>query len=114
MKNTTVGVYLATDIIQVCVFYQNKITSNTEMSANEFTLWLVKAKPFRIVFEACGTSNHWKQKAIALGHKALLISAKLVNTVRQNQKNDALAIVQASLLPDIKFIEGKNIHQQQL
>ncbi len=36
--------------------------------------------------------------------------------IRQNQKtdkNDALAIVQASLLPDINFVSSKTPHQQQ-
>ena len=49
--------------------------------------------------------------------RSRLISAKLVATVRQNQKtdkNDALAIVQAAQLPDIKFIKGKSEQQQQL
>ena len=117
MNNTTVGVDLAKDVIQICVFSQQKIISNTEMNVNDFALWLVKTKPIRIVFEACGTSNYWKQKAAESGHQVLLISAKLVNAVRQQQKNDrndALAIVQASLLPNIKFIEGKTIQQQQL
>ena len=117
MNNTTVGVDLAKDVIQICVFSQQKIISNTEMNVNDFALWLVKTKPIRIVFEACGTSNYWKQKAAESGHQVLLISAKLVNAVRQQQKsdkNDALAIVQASLLPNVKFIEGKTIQQQQL
>ena len=97
MNDTTVGVDLAKDVIHVCVFAQQKIISNTEMNVNDFTLWLVNAKPARIVFEACGTSNYWKQKAVESGHQVLLISAKLVNAVRQQQKNDrndALAIVQ--------------------
>jgi transposase len=87
------------------------------MTHHEFLIWLFKTKPTFIVFEACGTSNYWKQKAIQAGHKAELISAKLVATVRQNQKtdkNDALAIVQAAQLPEINFIKGKNIEQQQL
>ena len=89
----------------------------TLMAHQEFLIWLFKAKPTFIVFEACGTSNYWKQKAIKAGHKAELISAKLVATVRQNQKtdkNDALAIIQAAQLPEINFIKGKNIEQQQL
>ena len=47
-----------------------------------------------LVFEACGTSNYWKQRAIEAGHDARLISDKLVASIRQNQKtdkNDALA-----------------------
>jgi len=114
---TTVGVDLAKNVIQVCIFYKNKVLSNTEMTPSEFTLWLTTHKRSIVVFEACGTSNYWKQKATTLGHDARLISAKLVGTVRQNQKtdkNDALAIVQAALLPSVHFISGKNIEQQQL
>ena len=87
------------------------------MTSSEFMEWLAKSSPATIVFEACGTSNYWKQKASSLGHDARLISAKLVSAVRQNQKtdkNDALAIVQAALLPDITFISGKSVEQQQL
>ena len=94
MNNTTVGVDLAKDVIQLCTFSQGKIISNIEMSINDFIFWLINTKPCRIIFEACGTSNYWKQRAIEPGHQALLISA--------------------SLLPNVKFIQGKTIVQQQL
>jgi len=112
-----VGVDLAKDVIQVCVYTNKKVHSNKEMTHHDFLAWLFKTKPTVIVFEACGMSNYWKQKAIEAGHKAYLISAKLVATVRQNQKtdkNDALAIIQAAHLPDINFIKGKSVEQQQL
>ncbi|MCP5078665.1 MAG: transposase, partial [Psychromonas sp.] len=83
----------------------------------EFLCWLITNKPTTIIFEACSTSNYWKPKALQAGHDARLISAKLVSVVRQNQKtdkNDALAIVQAALLPDVTFIGGKTVEQQQL
>lgn len=117
MKNTIVGVDLAKNIIQVCVYTNKKVHSNTEMTPDEFIAWLANSTPITVVFEACGTSNYWKQKAIFLGHDARLISAKLVGAIRQNQKtdkNDALAIVQATLLPDVVFISGKSTEQQQL
>lgn len=117
MKNAIVGVDLAKNVIQVCVYSNQKVRSNKEMTTNEFTEWLANSTPVVIVFEACGTSNYWKQKAGSLGHDARLISPTLVKSVRQNQKtdkNDALAIVQASLLPDVTFIAGKSIEQQQL
>lgn len=117
MKNTIVGVDLAKKVIQVCVYKHKKVHSNTEMTLNEFTAWLASSSAFTIVFEACGTSNYWKQKALSFGHDARLISAKLVSAIRQQQKtdkNDALAIVQASLLPDVVFITGKTLEQQQL
>jgi transposase len=117
MKNTIVGVDLAKEVIQVCIYTNKKVHSNKEMTHKEFRAWLFKTTPTTLVFEACGTSNYWKQKANEASHQAKLISAKLVGTVRQNQKtdkNDALAIVQASLLPDIQFIKGKSVEQQQL
>jgi transposase len=70
-----------------------------------------------LTFEAWCTSNYWKQRAIEAGHDAHLISAKLVASIRQNQKkdkNDALAIAQASQLADIQFVKGKSVEQQQL
>lgn len=117
MKNTIVGVDLAKEVIQVCIYTNKKVYSNKEMKHDEFLTWLFKSKPTKIIFEACGTSNYWKQKAIEANHTAQLISAKLVATVRQNQKtdkNDALAIIQAALLPEIQFIKGKSVEQQQL
>lgn len=117
MNNTRVGVDLAKDVIQVCIYTNNKVLSNIEMTPKEFSLWLINAKPTVIIFEACGTSNYWKQVAIMAGHDAKLICPKLVSTVRQKQKtdkNDAFAIVQASMIPGVVFIAGKNREQQQL
>ncbi|EPJ46837.1 MAG: transposase IS116/IS110/IS902 family protein [Osedax symbiont Rs1] len=117
MHNTRVGVDLAKDVIQVCIYSNHKVISNTEMTTAEFSLWLVCFKPTFIVFEACGMSNYWLQAARKAGHDARLVSAKLVSLVRQNQKtdaNDALAIVQTTFLPDVKYISGKSMEQQQL
>lgn len=117
MKPVIVGVDLAKNVIQVCVIKHNKVHSNNEMTPQAFSIWLINHPKARIVFEACGTSNYWKQKAVEAGHDARLISAKLVSQIRQNQKtdkNDALAIAQASQLAEIKFIQGKNFDQQEL
>jgi len=117
MKKTIVGVDLAKKVIQVCVVQGNQIVSNDEISHQQFSSWLAMAKPAVIVFESCATSNYWKQVAKDHGHDARIISAKLVSQIRQNQKtdkNDALAIVQASQLVDIKFINGKTFQQQEL
>ena len=117
MCNTIVGVDLAKKVFQVCVYNGNHVRSNSEMKPDVFLAWVGSMKPCKIVFEACSTSNYWIQKVTQYGHEGLLISASLVSSVRQNQKtdrNDALAIVQASLLPDVNFIPGKTPEQQQL
>jgi len=89
MKNiTTVGVDLAKEVIQACIVTRGKVVSNTEMTPQEFRCFLTKTNSCIIVFEACATSNYWKQVSIAQGHDARLISAKLVSQIRQNQKTD--------------------------
>jgi len=117
MHSTIVGVDLAKNVIQVCVVKHNKVLSNEEMTPSEFISWLANYPKAMVVFEACAMSNYWKQKAIELGHDARLISAKLVAQIRQNQKtdkNDALAVAQASQLVDVNFINGKSFQQQEL
>ena len=117
MHTTTVGVDLAKEVIQVCVVKRNKVLSNIEMTHLEFADWLRESKPARIIFEACLTSNYWYQTARQLSHDAHLVSAKLVSQIRQNQKtdkNDALAVAQASQLVDIQFVRGKTFAQQEL
>ena len=117
MYSTIVGVDLAKQVIQVCVVKHNKVLSNKEMIPSEFISWLANHSKAMVVFETCAMSNYWKQKALEFGHDARLISAKLVAQIRQNQKtdkNDALAIAQASQLVDVNFIKGKSFEQQEL
>jgi transposase len=117
MYRTKVGVDLTKKAIQVCIYKDKKVLPNVEMTPDKFLCWLINAKPATIIFEACGTSNYWLQRAIEAGHDACIICAKWVSTVRQNQKtdkNDALAIIEAALLLDINFISGKSVEQQQL
>jgi len=109
MNNSIVGVDLAKDVIQVCIFKGKKVQSNKEMTPSNFMEWLINSQPSTVVFEACGTSNYWNQQATKYGHDSRLISARLVDTVRQNQKNDkndALAIVQTKIRK-IRKIRGQ-------
>ncbi|MEJ6475578.1 hypothetical protein [Pseudoalteromonas piscicida] len=61
MNNTITGVDLVSKVIQVCICAGKKMKSNVEMSPEQFTVWLFTQSLTFIVFEACGTSNYWKQ-----------------------------------------------------
>ncbi|MEC8377505.1 MAG: IS110 family transposase, partial [Pseudomonadota bacterium] len=50
MYRTKVGVDLAKNIIQVCTLHGKKVTSNVEMSTDEFSLWLAQSKPVTVAF----------------------------------------------------------------
>lgn len=111
MMKTVAGVDLAKKVIQVCVYANKKVRSNTEMTPNEFTCWLANSESVTVIFEACGTSNYWKQLASSFGHDARLISPKLVASVRQNQKtdkNDALAIIPSIVVARYRFYFREN------
>ena len=41
MYRIKVGVYLAKEVIQVCIYRNKKVQSNIEMTPNEFLCWLV-------------------------------------------------------------------------
>ncbi len=56
--------------------------------------------------QVSSTSNYWKQKAIEAGHSAHLISAKLVSTVRQNQKPTRMMLSNCAELGS--FNKGKD------
>ena len=58
---------LTKNVIQVCIYKNKKMQSNIEMTPSEFNSWLITTKPAFIVFEACATSNYWKQKATLVG-----------------------------------------------
>jgi hypothetical protein len=49
MKNTIVGVDLAKDVIQVCVYANRKVQSNTEMANHEFLEWLFTTSETTVV-----------------------------------------------------------------
>ena len=114
---STVGVDLAKDVIQVCEYRNSKVIMNQAMNHSKFAEWLTLKSPCLIIFETCSTSNYWKQFSTNCGHDARLIASRLVEAVRQNQKtdkNDALAIIQAASLPEVSFVDGKTVVQQQL
>jgi|GEM_PF-1982057 len=85
MNNTIVGVDLAKEVIQVCIYTNKKLRSTKEMTISEFLTFLANVKPAIVVFEACSTSHYWTQKASCLGHDARIICPKLVHSIRQNQ-----------------------------
>lgn len=116
MRTTIIGVDLATKAIQVCVYLNSKVLSNKELTPQQFSEFLRQQSPCVVVFESCSGSNYWAQYCRSIGHKPKLISTRLVRAIRQNQKtdkNDALAIVQAALLPEVHFVASKTPHQQQ-
>jgi transposase len=67
--------------------------------------------------EACSSANYWARKFIGMGFKVKLISPQFVKPFvkgNKNDKNDAKAIVEAALRPDMKFVPIKTLEQQDM
>jgi hypothetical protein len=67
MYRTKVGVDLAKEVMHLFIYRNKKVQSNSEMTPNEFLCWLIKSKPATVIFEACSTSNYWRQRAVKAG-----------------------------------------------
>lgn len=70
-----------------------------------------------VVFEACYSSHYWGRKFLAMGHRVKLIPAQHVTPfVRgsKNDKNDAMAIYEASFRPNLRFVPVKTEAQQEI
>ena len=118
MKCKTIGVDLAKNIFQVCGVNDNiKPQFNKKLSRAKFVEFMAQQPPTRVVLEACYSSHYWGRTLTNMGHDVNLIPAQHVTPFvrgNKNDRNDALAIVEASLRPHIRFVPIKTTHQQEI
>ncbi len=70
-----------------------------------------------IVMEACSGAYYWQREFIKLGHKVTLLPAQHVKAHlrgNKNDYNDALAIAEASRVPEMREVAPKTIEQQSM
>jgi len=67
--------------------------------------------------EACYSSHYWAREFERYGHQVKLIPAQHVKPFTRGNKtdaNDAVAIIEASLRPNLRLVPVKPIHQQDI
>ena len=77
--------------------------------------FIAKLPPCTVAMEACGSSHHFGRKFTSMGHRVKLISPQYVKPfvkTQKNDRNDAEAIVEASLRPSMHFVAIKTTEQQ--
>lgn len=70
-----------------------------------------------VAMEACGSSHFWGRVFRKMGHEARLIPAQFVKTFVKTNKidaNDAEAIVEAALRPNMRFSPIKEVEHQNI
>ncbi|USS43049.1 IS110 family transposase [Burkholderia glumae] len=90
MKHMTVGVDIAKNVMQI--HYIDAETGeivNKPVKRAAFLEHFANLTPCLIGMEACGGSQHWARKLMAMGHQVKLMPGKFVKAFVMGNKNDA-------------------------
>lgn len=114
-----IGIDLAKTVFQVCALNKvGKVVFNKRMSRKKLPVFVQQLPTCTIAMEACGSANYWARRFIQMGHSVRLIPAQhvkaFVKTQNKNDANDAVAICEAALRPNIHAVPVKSIEQQDL
>jgi len=117
-NNRLISIDLAKNTFQVCGLNQaNKVNFNRKITRAKLTAFIQQQESTLIAMEACGSSNYWGRRFQSMGHQVKLVPAQHVKPFvkgNKNDHNDALAIAEAALRPNIKFVPIKSTQQQDL
>ncbi len=73
--------------------------------------------PCTIAIEACTGAFYWQRQFEAAGHQVRIIAPQYVKPFAQHQRNDrndAAAVCRAVQQPNMKFVPGKTVEQQDI
>lgn len=118
MNCSVISIDIAKNVFQVCALDDNrKPIFNKKIKRSNLLHQLRQFEPTLVVMEACYSSNPWGRRIEKLGHTVKCIPAFMVKPFvvgNKNDRNDALAIAEASFRPSIRFIPVKPVEQQDI
>ena len=111
--HSLVSIDLAKNVFQVCRFSDdNKVLSNKRISRKKLSQEIAQLSPTTVVMEACYSAHYWGRVFEQYGHTVKLVPAQHVKPFvrgNKNDVNDAIAIGEASLRPNMKFVRIKTV-----
>jgi len=118
MNITIVGLDIAKNVFHsVCCNRAGKIVTKKKLRRSQVLSYFAQLAPCLIGIEACGSAYYWARELQALGHTVKLIPAQHVKAFlrgNKNDYNDALAISEAVVKPQMRFVAIKIIAQQDI
>jgi transposase len=119
MKDIKVfGIDLAKNVFQVHgTDARGKRLISKKMSRAKLIEFITKAPPAIIGIEACGGAHYWARYFRECGHEVRIMSPQFVKPYvksNKNDRNDAEAIAEACMRPNMRFVAVKTIAQQDL
>ncbi|MBQ4852983.1 IS110 family transposase [Pseudoalteromonas sp. MMG012] len=118
MNITTVGIDLAKNVSHVvCCNQAGKIVSKRMLRRSEILHYFRKLPCCLVGVEACASGHYWAREITKLGHTVKQIAPQHVKAyVRGNKTdyNDALAVAEAVVRPQMRFVTTKTVEQQDI
>lgn len=115
---TVVGIDLAKNVFElVGVDSHGKPLFRKRLKRSEMSAFFANIPACRVVMEACGGAHYWGRLFTSQGHRAQLIAAQYVKPFKlgqKNDRNDAQAIVEAALRPQMRYVAVKPLPAQDL
>ncbi|BDX07297.1 IS110 family transposase [Planctobacterium marinum] len=115
MKVCLIGIDLAKNILQVCGVNQaGKPVFNRALKRNKLLSFLLDYPDATIAMEACSGSNYWGRKLETLKFEIRLIPPVHVKPFvkgNKNDRNDAFAITEAAVRPNMYFVKPRSLEQ---
>ena len=117
-KFNTIAIDLAKNVFQVCILSPDRtVIQNKQVTRAKLPRLLANQEVSIVAMEACYSSHYWARVFSDMGHKVQLIPAQHVKPFvrgNKNDRNDALAIAEASWRPNLKCVPLKTIEQQDI
>lgn len=119
MNVTLISIDLAKNIFQICgVNRACKSQFNRQIKRDKLLSFLLKYHSgITVAMEACSGSNYLGRLLEKHGFKALLIPPNHVKPFvkgNKNDRNDAFAIAEAAMRPNMRFVQPKTLEQTDL
>jgi transposase len=117
-KITTIGLDLAKNVFHaVCSDEQGKVVRKNRLKRSQVLAYFATLPTCLVGMEACASAHHWARELGALGHQVKLIPPQYVKPYvrgNKNDYNDALAIAEAVIRPEMHFVAVKTTEQQDI
>ncbi len=117
-KITTIGLDLAKSVFHaVCCDNRGKVVRKKMLRRSQVLVYFVNLPGCIVGMEACASAHYWARELETLGHKVKLIPPQYVKAYvrgNKNDYNDALAIAEAVVRPEMRFVGIKTTDQQDL
>jgi len=117
-KITTIGLDLAKNVFHVvCCDARGKVVRKRMLKRGQVLKYFANLEPCLVGMETCAGAHYWGRELESLGFEVKLIAARYVKAYvrgNKNDYNDALAIAEAVVRAEMRFVPVKAPEHQDI